>query len=263
MALGGAEPIVSKEELRARQWLEDKEGYTDILDLSKDDQDPPDFVVENRIAVEVRRLDRGSDSDYHTLKKIIKEVLAQAGETPDGPTVYVNCDRKGVLLKTRKDRRKVKQLVAQRVAQYVEQINNALESNERPETWKTEWECGIRLEFYPIRDSDTGKFKRGAVQPDGDSGVLVVGDLIDNINRCFTEKRDLESIQKKMHCYPKWKWWLVLVDGLVMMPPGLNQDERQQIRDNLVDTCPWSRIVVLSQMDPMIQFDVIEQSTQD
>ena len=258
MTLGEAEPIMNEEELRARQGLEDQEGYTDILDLSKDDQDPPDFVVENRIAVEVRRLDRGSDSDYHTLINIIKEVLEQAGEAPDGSAVYVGCEPQGVSLKTRKDRKKVKHIVDQ----YAEQINNALESNERPEAWKKGLECGIQLSFYPGRYSNTAKFKSGAVQRDGAEGVLVVRDLIDNINRCLTEKRDLESIQKKMRCYPKWKWWLVLVDGLVMMP-RLNQDERQQIRDNLVDTCPWSRIVVLSQLDPMIQFDVIEQSTQD
>ena len=120
----------------------------------------------------------------------------------------------------------------------------------------------MQLSFYTGL-SNTAKFKLGSVQCDEAEGVLVVRDLSDNINRCFTEKRDLESIQKKMHCYPMWKWWLVLVDGLVMMHPRLNQDERQQIRDNLVDTCPWSKIVVLSHLDPMIQFDVIEQPTQD
>lgn len=45
----------NREEERARQWLE-SQGYTDILDLSQDGNDPPDFMVENRIAVEVRRL---------------------------------------------------------------------------------------------------------------------------------------------------------------------------------------------------------------
>ena len=43
------------DELRAQQWLT-SQGYTDIRDLSIDGKDPPDFVVNNRIGVEVRRL---------------------------------------------------------------------------------------------------------------------------------------------------------------------------------------------------------------
>ena len=90
MALGGAEPIMNEEELRARQWLEDKEGYTDILDLSKDNQDPPDFVVENRIGIEVRRLNwmddsnEGGETDENALTSMIEEVLEKSDEPPGG-----------------------------------------------------------------------------------------------------------------------------------------------------------------------------------
>lgn len=256
---------MNEEELLVRQWLE-SQGYSHICDLSKEKRDPPDFVVEDRIAVEARRLNRGSDSDRGPesiacdLERMLGEVLERAGKTPDGSSVYVRCETQGVSLQTRKDKSKVKQLVAQLVAQYAEQIKNALASNERPQPWKTEWKCGIRLLFYPGRFSNTGRFKLDSVQPDVGSGILVTRDLTANIDRCIREKRDKESIQKKMHCYPEWKWWLVLVDREVMMPPTLNQEERQQIRDNLVDRCPWSRVVVLSNL---IQFDVIEQPTQD
>ena len=254
-------------ELRARQWLEDEEGYTDILDLSNDNLDPPDFVVKGRIGkkcigVEVRRLNRESDSPKgletieFNLTRMINEVLKKAGETPGGYTVYVKCETQGVSLETRQDKKEVKRLVVQLVAQYAKQIDTALKLNERPEPWRTGWERGIQLRFFPGRYSNTAKFKLEPVQADVAMGFLVVRNLIDNILRCIKDKTC--KIQGKIDRYDEL--WLVLVDLHIMMPPGLNRDEWEQIRNGLGDTKPWSRIVVINNL---MCADLIGQPSQD
>jgi len=240
---------MNEEELRAEQWLE-SQGYSDILDLSKDNLDPPDFEVENSIAVEVRRLNRESDlnkgleSVEFNLARMIKEVLEKAGETPNGYTVYVTCETQGISLETRNDRKNAKELVAQLVEQYTEQINNALKSNEHPIPWKTGWERGMQLRFFTGLFSNTAKFRLNAVQADVASASIVVRELIDNINHCIEKKTC--KVQSKIDLYDEW--WLVLIDWELMMPPNLDRldrNERKQVQNGLVVTEPWSRIIVI------------------
>ena len=255
---------MNEEELRAEQWLENQ-GYSDILDLSKDNLDPPDFVVENRIAVEVRRLNwmgnssEGVESDEHTLTSMIEEVLEKAGEPPGRQNVYVKCMSHDVLLDKRKDRELVKHIVAQFVDQYTKKIDKALKSGEHPQSWTTEWKCGIRLRFSSGLISRTARFQLVQVEVEAPSRGWEVPDSIDNINRCIVDKTN--KIQDRIHCYPEW--WLVLVPHNIFTPGSWEQDRWQTIQDKLVDTKPWSRIVVIgrneSWTDPVNDVELIEQ----
>ncbi len=252
----------NNEERRAKEWLE-SQGYIDIRDLSKERKDPPDFVVENRIAVEVRRLNRMDDSDEgietdeNALTGMIEEVLENAGEPPGDYNVEVECQTHGVPLETRTDKKLVKQTVAHFVAQYAKKIDKALQSREHLKPWVTEWECGIKLRFSSGLISKTGKFELVDVEVDPSGWVLP--DSIDNINRCIVKKTG--KIQDIICLYPEW--WLVLVDHNVFVPESWEQDRLQTIRDGLVDTDPWSRIVVLNVSDCLRHVDLIEQPTQD
>lgn len=233
------------EELRAKTWLENQ-GYTDIHDLSKERKDPPDFVVENRIAVEVRRLTdanatkgKGSGIDK-PLEDIISKILEEAGEPPGGHNVYVSS---GLLDDELPPPRVTKRQVKQAVDEYTKILSEAFsQSGGNPVRNWTRLEYGkFSHRFCPLPTSKTGKFV--LMQATTAMGRSVVGESIDDINRCIVEKTG--RIQDRIRLYPEWEWWLVLVDRELLTPLKWERDEWQQIRNSLVDTEPWSRIVVI------------------
>ena len=117
----------------------------------------------------------------------------------------------------------------------------------------------MSIRFDAFENSSTGHFEVMDVQAGTALSGMVVRDSIDNINRCIVEKTD--KIKDKIHRYREW--WLVLVDHNVYTPGSWEQAEWQTIKDELVDTKPWSRIVVISWMDELMHTDLIEQPTQD
>lgn len=258
------------EERRAKEWLE-SQGYTDIRDLSKEKKDPPDFVVENRIAVEIQRLTdasatkgKGSGIDK-PLFKIISKILKEAGEPPGGHDVYV---LSGLLDDELPPPKVTRRQVKQAVDEYTEILSEAFsQSGGNPVKEPTQLECGkFSHHFGPRPALETGKFV--LMQATTAMGRQVGAVSIDDINRCIVKKTD--KIKDKINCYPEW--WLVLVDRERLTPLGLGWDwdtsekkweenEWQQIRNSLVGTDPWSRVVVISLMDDLIHIDLIEQST--
>ena len=249
------------EELRAKQWLEEQ-GHTDIC--SQSPNDPPDFVAGKCIAVEVRRLNwmndsnEGVESDEHALTKAIEKALEEAGEPPGGYGVVAKCQSHGAIPKTSK----TKELVRQAFDQYAKKMNEALKSGERPKSWTmkwkedgirrtTEWNCGIRLRFSSTSILETCNFQV-CVEAEAPSRGWSMSDAIDNINRCVQEKTD--KIKNRIHLYPEW--WLVLVDYNIYTPDRSDY-AWQTIRNGLVDTTPWARIVVLNQSDSKMHVDLI------
>ena len=247
----------NSDELRAEQWLK-SQGYTDIYDLSVDGTDPPDLVVDNRIGVEVRRLtwmtdatreNQGAEEIEKPLEKTISKILEDAGEPPGGYSVSVSCD----LLDTSLPKTKVtKRQVGQAVDDYVNILDKAVQSGGDPVSRQTRLKCRMDMHFQPFATSDTGEFFLVQVEAATHLRGWVVKDSIDNINRCIAEKTD--RIKNKIHLYPEW--WLVLVDHDVFTP-GNWDDDWETIRNALVDTKPWSRIVVLSWIHPSTHVDVI------
>ena len=244
-------------ELRARQWLE-SQGYTEIRDLSEAREDPPDFLVDNRIAVEVRRLSWMTDADpanpkqsaeglEKRLDKAIGKVLEEVGETPGGHDVYVWCDLlRDVIPETGITRTQV----GKAVKAYIKILSEALRSEGHPVKWWTELECGMSICFYPSSMPKSGKFVLEQVAAVPSSRGLVVANSIDNINRCIVDKTGKIKGRICKYC----EWWLVLVDHELFTPLKFERDEWQQIRNGLVDTDPWSRIVVISWYEPLANY---------
>lgn len=248
----------NSEEQRTKQWLT-SQGYTDICDLSRINADPPDFFVDNRIGVEVRRLtwmtdatrkNQGTEEIEKPLERTISKVLEDAGAPPSGYSVAVSCDMLDTFLPEAKVTRKQ---VGEAVHDYVEILNEALQSWGDPVSWQTQLECRLAMHFYPFSTTGAGEFTLQQVEAATHLRGWVVKDSIDNINRCIVDKTD--KIKNKIHQYPEW--WLVLVDHNVFTPLKGEEDEWQEIRNSLGDTKPWSRIVVLSWLHPLMHIDVI------
>ena len=214
------------EERRAYQWLK-SQGYTDIRDLSMAGQDPPDFVVDGRIGIEVRRLNwmtdanrknQGIEEIKNPLERTINEVLKEAGDPPGGYNVSVSCD---LLATSLPETKKVtREQVGQSVADYVCILNKALRSGEAPMSWQKRLECKLDIHFHPFLAPDTGEFELVQVEAATHLRGWPILDSTDNINRCIADKTD--KIKDIIHCYPEW--WLVLVD-CDGNTPGNREDE--------------------------------------
>ena len=245
------------EEFQARQWLEEQR-YSDISDLSKDQRDPPDFLVEGRIGVEVRRLNwmtdtnrrnQGAEELEHALGATIGKILEAAGAPPGGYSVYVSCD---LLHDSLPPKEVIQEQVRQAVGEYVDFLSKTVRSGKSPVSRLTRLRSRLDMHFYPYWPSGTGKFELGQVEVATPMRGWVVQDLVDNINRCIEEKTD--KLKERFHLYPEW--WLVLVDYNIYAL-GQHDESWQTVRDSLVCTEPWARIVVLSQTDPRLKVDMI------
>lgn len=245
------------EERRAEEWLK-SQGYTNIRDLSASRQDPPDFVLDGQIGVEVRRLNwmtdangknQGAESLEKPLERTIGKVLEDAGEPPGGYSVDVSCD---LLATSLPDTEVTRQQVGQDVDKYVKILDKALQSGGAPVSCQKRLDCGLDIHFQPLLTSDTGEFTLVHVEAATHLRGWPIPDATDNINRCIEEKT--EKIKDKIHLNPEW--WLVLVD-CDGNTSGNREDEWEKIRDGLVDTQPWAKIVVLGVTEPPTHVDVI------
>lgn len=245
------------DERRAHQWLK-SQGYTDIRDLSVDGQDPPDFVVDGRVGVEVRRLNWMTDANTENqgieeiekpLERTISKILEDAGEPPGGYSVDVSCD---LLDTSLPDTKVIRRQVGQAVDDYVKILDKALQSGKTSGSWGKRLKCRLDMHFQHFLTPGPGKFILIPVEAAAHLRGWVVKDLIDNIRRCIADKTD--KIKHKVHLYPEW--WLVLVER-DLYAPGNSDDSWITIRNGLGDTKPWSRIVVLSVIQPSSHVDVI------
>lgn len=235
----------------ARQWLESQEGIDCVRYVSDTNDQPPDFVVDDRIAVEVRRLNLMTDATKpnqsveeleRPLENIIRRVLEQARPAPGDYDIHVvQCDLYRASLP---DREVTRKQIGSAAEEYICILNEALQSQGKPVRWKIELECGIVIHFYPTSTPRDGRFvlEPGQVAVLPPSSGHVVQRSIENINRCIVEKS--RKIRDKICRFSEW--WLVLVDIGLPTPPVGELDEWQEIRNGLIDSAPWSRIVVFS-----------------
>ena len=196
------------------------------------------------------RKNQGAEEIEKPLERTINRVLEDAGEPPGGYSVSVSCD---LLATSLPETRVTRKQVGQAVDDYIDILNEALQSGGDPKGRQTRLPCGIDMHFQPFATSGTGEFILVQVEAATHLRGWVVKDSIDNINRCIAEKTD--KIKNKIHLYPEW--CLVLVDRDVFTPSKWEKDEWQDIRNSLGDTKPWSRIVVLSWLHPSTHVEVI------
>lgn len=253
-----------RDELRAKKWLE-SQRVTDILDRT-DGEGAPDFVVGGCIAVEVRRLNwmigekKGLEEIEQPCRNTLKKVLKSAGPPPSGYRVQVDFNSPC----PPPDKAVVEREVGRAVKGYSESMRAALDSGRAPMADREGLACGIEIKYSPYvpRSGPTGdqsisKFELVNFHLVVPGRGLVVRDAIANINRCIRDKN--KKSENNFHRYRKW--WLVLVDNTIMVPPNLDEDEWEQIRNGLVETDRWSRIVVID--SNLWHFDLLEQFAQD
>ena len=244
------------DESRAEQWLQ-QQGYTNIQFVTDTSEQPPDFVVNGDIAVEVRRLNlmvgdenKGLESVEKPLERDIRSGLAAAQPPPHGYRVYVSCD----LLHTElPDKNMVIEEVKKAANHFINRLKASIHDGQPLSNSRDETDFGLIIHFITGTSSATNEFKlMGVTAGIGETG-FVLGDAIDNINRSIDEKSD--KIKKKHHLYSEW--WLILVEHNVHATMLREPDELQTVRNSLTDTSLWSRIIILSNLQGVSDLDLI------
>lgn len=198
---------------------------------------PPDFLLGDRIAVEVRRLNehfvdssgkrRGLEDDQFALERMIKNLVLEIGPPTQGKSWFVVYDFHRPLMPLSKLRRAVWECLIQ-----------FRESNHQD----TEFSIGrgFSISLIPASNPHPTCFLLGGYSDD-DSGGFLIGLLEDNIRHCIEEKcRKIARFRKK---YPEW--WLLLIDRI-----GYGAWEPIRVQHN------WDRVVLLDPQNPSRTFEL-------
>jgi len=197
---------------------------------------PPDFAIQGRCAVEVRRLNenlfKGTEAEgleqlsiplHETLKYVLSEYDARFA----GNTFYVaiSYDRS---------------FPGQRRA-VADQMRIALNKflNDRPQIpTSIRVNPAIMFDIFPASTKEAQVF-RHAASSDWDSGGMIVPIFIQNIYHCIKEKN--AKISPYHTKYPEW--WLLLVDNIGWC---LDNDEADEIRGAISDLKGFQKVIVIS-----------------
>ncbi len=224
---------MNREEKLADDYL--KNIYNNVL-FEPDGNIPPDFLINNDIAVEVRRLnqhkiisgkyqplDNKSLSIFHSIEKAIESIKSENN----------NCYIVSIDFEQPIDIRFIKKEIINRLKQFL--------GNPVPLPCKIEINDSFSFEIYPAEPKYSSTFILGAMN-DLDNGGFILSLLIKNINICIDEKT--EKIQRYRNKYRIW--WLILIDTIGY---GSYKSEINSIKSKLVIDPVWSKIIILNTLN--------------
>ncbi len=243
---------VNEDEEIARIWLE-MMGYSDI----RLGDDPPDYVVEDRHAVEVRRLNRmveadgrndGEEVSFYPLSAIVKDVLQKLGPPHPGEHCwYVDVSyeidvgqppKKWPIKKKEKIKTKLREV---------------LRLFDGREGVTIQVGCGISLVCWSAYETLCHRFVLGQVEDPGAGWILA--DLILGIKICIEEKT--RKIKDKLNELSELKdWWLILVDHISRGMIASSERHLRAVREQIPSKGPWSRCIVVDYWKPDMYFEL-------
>ena len=212
-------------------------GFKNVV-FEPDGNIPPDFSIDGRIAVEVRRLNqhfftkdeaRGLEEGRSPLFKLLQSSLSEFNSQYKGDTywVYVRFRRPIERGPT------VKKAIQRTLAGFLSKpfplpcdvkVTNSI--------------CFHIFSSLPVKD----RVFRFAGGIDRESGGFVLAEFKKNFDHCVKEKTE-----KIKDYYAKYaSWWLVLVDKIAY---GFDQSEKEQIKSMVNIDPPWDKVIVLGSLN--------------
>jgi len=207
------------------------------ISFEPDGNIPPDFLIGNRIAVEVRRLNQhwinsegesqGLENDQFAVVRLIRRLTVEIGPPTQGKSWFVIYRFSRPLLPLRK--------LTQAIREYLIRFRDGY-------TQSTEFIVGGSFHLRLLRATDlhTTCFLLGGAS-DRNSGGFVGGLLAENIKFCLREKE--RKIAAVRHKYPEW--WLVLID---LVSYGMWEPLSLQHS--------WDKLILLDPQNPVRAYDL-------
>ena len=250
----------------ARKWLESQFYAT----IERPRHDPPDYVVDGKFAVEVRRLNRrievggnteGEENSRKSLYRTIENALKKIESTGNKRSWIVDCEYD--FSRRLPNKNDVKDQIRETLLQIIVKFDTPNSFNEyrandldydkhADELGFLNYPhfclpCGICIEIGELHKTlkDPG-FRLQNVS--NGVGIAIAPELIRNIQPCINEKSSKVCRSQKLDDYQEW--WLILIDHICNLPLSiLDSREWQSVRDSIQDRSIWSRIILISSRD--------------
>jgi hypothetical protein len=218
--------------------------YEDIV-YEPDGNVPPDFLVNGRIAIEVRRLNqnksdgggsKGLEETAIPLRKKIEKLAFSFGPPDDGESWFLFYRFSRPIGKWKTIETKLK-----------EELQRFRDKKPRVKT-SLRFEKGLEFEiFRASKPHDT--FFVMAGYSDEESGGWLIPEIKKNLELCITEKTyKIRNVKSK---YPEW--WLVLID---LIGYGLDDFDKQQFREQVSIEHDWQKIILINPSNYKESFEI-------
>lgn len=192
-----------------------EQGYTNIQ-FEPDGNIPPDILLNDEIAIEVRRLNQnieigngfeGIEQAEYSFHGLLRSVMKTFPTDPGSNGAFVGYHFKRPLPSKKELRRLLHKTLKEHRLFITERRKYKVNDN-------------IILEFFPASKKLESLYKYG-LSSDDDSGGLVVGLVYDNLKLVIREKEGKVSKYKSKYD----EWWLALVDtvGFIMDEHDIDQ----------------------------------------
>ncbi len=270
---------MNRDEEIVKQYLL-SQGYDESQIVHEPDGNiPPDFAVDGRLAIEVRRLNqqyafedgqKGLEEDRIPIDRMVENALADYGSSEDGHYWLVSWHIRRPLAKTgiiKKELLKLLSIVGSASTDNIGTITQQIRNN-HPQWYPDNpyWSpdpksdrinlflpsgLGVSLSKYTTEmPPDCQKFEPSA-RMDWDAGGRVIGILERNIKHCIAEKEI--KVERYLDKYEEW--WLILVNHITYyLLCDLESFEQDQLKKEIHVNTPWSRITIVSLLEPTDSF---------
>ncbi len=219
-------------------------GFTNII-FEPDGNVPPDFVVDARIAVEVRRLNqneqtgsgfRGLEETAIPFRMKISKLLAGLGPADTGVSWFIYYTLKRPIPAWGELQTNLRKYLLDFKNSPPDQTSHAAVIE------------GLEIELHRASDVHATFFLLGS-HCDDDSGGWVFGETQKNLRICIAEKT--AKIAPVRHKYPEW--WLILIDRIGF---GVDECDQDLFRKHLNMKHDWNKVILLNPLDPRFAFEV-------
>ncbi len=233
---------MKKEESQVLQYLK-AQGYTNIQ-YEPDGNIPPDFLLNGRIAIEVRRLNKYitignrkepiEKADYQV--QALLQKITDSIQTPDYKhSIYLFLDFKRPL----------------NIKQYKNSIISTLNNHLKTPEKIAEYRFGTNLiiRTFPANQKLATIYRIGG-SSDDDSGGFIVSDIYNVLPHILSEKEG--KISKYKSRYPEW--WLALVDTIGY---GFSSNDLAQFKQLPLLNTDFDKVLLISPLDHTRGFTII------
>jgi hypothetical protein len=231
------------EEITTDKYL--KKNYGENVVYEPDGNIPPDFLVNSKYAVEVRRLNQQFFNNNHTvgleklsfpLNNALEEVLTSYDSQYSGKSYWVSIYYERPITNIPQVKSEM------RIA-----LNDFLQSD-----WTLP--CTIRvnknIELWIDSASLSGEHLfRIASEGDDDIGGEVISVYVQNIRYCIADKSVKISRYKSRYK----EWWLYLVDYMEL---GLDQEDIQTVISTVSNLEEFSKVVIINYTGELLLLEV-------
>lgn len=208
----------------------------------------PDFSLDGRIGVEVRRLNQNyirPDGSREGIEELaiplwqrLKRLLRSAGVSVDGESWFVGMDFRRPVGPWKPLEAKIKS-----------ELTAFMQSEERLQK-SIQVIPNFELEFFRASKDHGTFFLLGAIS-DGDSGGWVMGEVEKNLRLCIAEKESKIAPQRSKYS----EWWLVLADHIDY---SMETEDRELFRSEVMPgiSHSFAKIVLIDPRDHRRAFEV-------